>query len=423
MAFTALRALRQHNYRVFFMGQLISQIGTWMQNVAQSWLVYRLTGSPLELGLVGMMQQLPILLLGPVAGAVADAFPRRRILVATQTASLVLAALLAALTLGGHIAVWHVQLVAGLLGIINAFDTPARHAFVAELVSHADLPNAIALNSSLFNAARMVGPALAAILVTAVGEGVCFAVNAASYIAVLLGLSRVRLTPRAPRPAPRTGQRLLEGFRFARRTPPLPAVFLLLAISSIFGTPYLMLMPVFADRVLHAGPAGLGMLMACAGTGALAGALLLAARSAVAERSVAVACAGFGFSLLAFATSRLFLLSAALLVVAGFALMVQVALSSTLVQSRVPDHLRGRVMAIHTMMFLGVAPIGAVLAGAAATRFGAPVTVAMGGLACVTAAGIFLRRSVRARAAGADSPPAQNPAASAATSPGGSARS
>jgi MFS family permease len=390
-----LYAFRFRNYRLFFGGQLISLTGTWMQMVAQSWLVYRLTGSAVLLGVVGFSTQIPVFLLSPIGGAVADRVSRRRILVATQTTAMLLAFILAFLTLTNRIHVWHIVCLASLLGITNAFDIPARQAFVADLVGRDNLLNAIALNSSMFNGARIIGPAVAGVLVAAVGEGWCFFMNAVSYIAVIAGLLWMRMIA-APRPLSRetTFARIAEGFRFAWRARPVRALLLLLGLVSITGMPYAVLMPIFADKILHGGPRGLGLLMGASGIGALVASLTLAAQRSIRRlpHFVAVSAGSFGTCLILFSWSRSFWLSAALLVPVGFSMMVEMASSNTLIQSMVPDALRGRVMAVYSMMFLGMAPFGALLAGTLAHHIGAPGTLTIGGLVCIAGAAVFAVR-------------------------------
>ena len=381
-----LRALKHRNFQLFFGGQLISVTGTWMQTVALSWLVYRLTGSTLLLGTVGFASQIPILLVAPLGGTMADRHDRQRIVIGTQVASMVLAFLLAALTLTGKVQVWHILVLATLLGVANAFDIPARQAFLGDMVGKEDLMNAIALNSTMFNGARIVGPAVAGVLVATIGEGWCFFANALSYVAVIVGLMTMRV--RRPVQKPPSGSPLthiLEGFRFVAHTRPIRAILLLLGLVSLVAMPYTVLMPVFADRILHGGARGLGILMSATGVGALLAALTLASRTGVRGlgRWVAYSCGGFGAALVLFASSRSFWLSAALLVPAGFCMMLQMASSNTLVQTMAPDHLRGRVMSVYSMMFMGMAPFGALMGGALADRLGAPLTVAMGGVACV----------------------------------------
>jgi MFS family permease len=388
---TTLRALRHRNFQLFFGGQFISLIGTWMQTVAQSWLVYRLTGSSLLLGSVGFASQFPVFIFAPIGGSIADRHNRHRIVVGTQTASMILASVLAWLTLTGRIHVWHIFVLAALLGIVNAFDIPARQAFIVEMVGREDLMNAIALNSSMFNAARIVGPAIAGVLVASIGEGWCFLGNAVSYIAVIVGLLMMKVTfkPKIIEGSPL--EHIIEGFRYARETKPIRALLLLLAVVSLVGMPYAVLAPVFADRILHGGARALGILMGAAGVGALFGALSIAAREGLKGmgRIVAFASAGFGVSLVLFAYSRWLWLSAAMLIPVGFSMMVQMAASNTLIQSMVPDRLRGRIMAVYSMMFMGMAPFGAFFAGAAADKLGAPLTVAIGGVACVAGSAVF----------------------------------
>ena len=391
-----LRALAHRNYRLFFAGQLFSLIGTWMQNVAQSWLIYRLTDSALLLGLVSFATQIPVFLIAPIGGAVADRYDRHRIIISTQLVSMVLALSLATLTLSGRIEVWHIFLFASLLGIINGFDIPARQSFVVEMVGKEDLLNAIALNSSMFNAARIVGPAVAGVLVATVGEGYCFLLNGLSYIAVLSGLLMMRRETAPPREPDRMSplRRIIEGFRFVAGTGPIRALLLLLAISSFTGLPYAVLMPIFADRILGAGARGLGILMSAAAVGAVTGSLFLARRENIRGlgRWVAAACAGFGVTLLLFSLSRSFWLSVVILVPVGFCVMIQMASSNTLIQAMVPDELRGRVMSVYAMVFMGGAPIGSVLAGWLAARIGAPPTIAIGAGVCLVAAGVFALR-------------------------------
>ncbi len=388
----AMRALRHRNFQLFFGGQLISLIGTWMQSLAQAWLVYRLTGSAAQLGLVGFCGQIPVFLFAAVGGTVADRFNRHRIIVGTQVSAMLLASILTVLTLSGSVQVWHVYVLATCLGIVNAFDIPARQAFLVEMVGKDDLMNAIALNSSMFNSARVLGPAVAGILVAVIGEGWCFFANAVSYLAVITGLLLMKLTPRRPDLRPgSTLDHYAESFRYVGTTSPIRALLLLLGLVSLTGMPYAVLMPIFADQILLGGSRGLGILMSAAGAGALLGAVRLAARRELRglSRWVPLAAGGFGISLIAFSFSRMFWLSAALLVPVGFGMMTQMASTNTLIQTLVPDRLRGRVMAVYSMMFMGMAPFGALLAGLLADRLGAPGTVGVGGVACLVGAGIF----------------------------------
>jgi MFS family permease len=386
------RALRHRNFQLFFSGQLISLIGTWMQNIAQAWLVYRLTGSSFLLGAVGFASQIPVFLIAPFGGTTADRHNRQEVVIATQTASMILALILAALTLTGKVQVWHIFVLSAMLGVVNAFDIPARQAFLVDMVGKEDLMNAIALNSSMFNGARIVGPALAGVLVASIGEGWCFFANGISYIAVIIGLLMMRVD--APGKLAGDGsqlQHILEGFRFAMSTGPIRAILLLLGLVSLVGMPYTVLMPIFADRILHGGARGLGILMGATGVGALLGALTLASRSGLSGlgRWITLSCAGFGLFLVVFSFSRYFWLSAAVLVPVGFCMMLEMSSSNTLIQAMVPDQLRGRVMAMYSMMFMGMAPFGALIGGALADRLGAPITVAMGGVACIGGAIVF----------------------------------
>ena len=424
------RALRHRNFRLYVAGQLVSLVGTWLQSVAQAWLVYRLTDSPLLLGLAGFVGQAPVFFLAPLGGAAADRTDRRRLLVFTQSASALLAGALGALTLLGHVTIAQVFVLAGLLGVVNAFDVPTRQSFVVEMVGREDLPNAIALNSSVVNAARILGPALAGILVAAVGEGWCFVLNALSFLAVIASLVLIRIARRPLERRP--GSALAEiraAWRFVADHPPVRALLLLLGLVSLTGMPFMVLMPIFADRILGGGARGLGILLGASGVGALTAALLLALRESPRGlgRWVAVSATGFGAALLLFSISRLFWLSAGILAFTGFFMMMQMAASNTLLQVLTPDALRGRIMAAYSMMFMGMAPFGALGAGASAHRLGAPVTVAAGGVVSILGGLVFarhlpgMRPSARALLAaqehvGGEPPDAATPAAPAAAS-------
>lgn len=397
------RSLRHRNYRLFAAGQLVSLIGLWLHSVAQSWLVYRLTGSSLLLGLVGFCLQIPVLLLSPLGGTLADRADRRRLLMLTQSLAGALALILGTLTLTGVVTVRAIFVLAVLLGTVNSFDQPTRQAFVVELVGKQDLPNAIAINSSLINSARVVGPAVAGVMIATVGEGWGFLLNGLSYGAVVAALAAIRLAPRPPAPA--RGSALAEiraGFEFVGGHAPIRALLLLVGLVSLVGMPYVVLMPIFADKILGGGPKALGILMGSTGVGALAGALLLAARSDARGlgRWVGLAAIGFGTGIALFSASRVFVLSCVILAGVGFCMVVQLASSNTLLQTLTPDRLRGRVMAVYSMMFVGMAPFGSLLAGAAAGRIGAPLTVATGGGLSMLGGMVFLARlpSLRARA-------------------------
>jgi MFS family permease len=386
------RALRHRNFQLFIGGQLISVVGTWMQTVAQSWLVYRLTRSAALLGAVGFASQIPVMFLGPVAGIVADRYSRQRIVTGTQTLMMIQALVMAGLTLTHRIQVWQVFYLALMLGICNAFDVPARQSFIVEMVGKEDLMNAIALNSSMFNAARSIGPAVAGILVAALGEGLCFLLNGLSFIAVIAGLLLIKINRNASQRdrAPKLEQ-FKEGFRYVKDNRPMRTLLLLLGVVSVLGMPYAVLMPIFADEVLHSGARGLGELLTSAGLGALIGALWLARRQRVQglDRVLTWACVGFGASLILFSLSRTFWLSLFLLAPAGFCIMTLLASTNTLIQSMVTNVMRGRVMGIYSMMFLGMAPFGSLIAGYMAHQLGAPVAVFFSGSASIIGAAIF----------------------------------
>jgi MFS family permease len=395
-----VRSLRHRNFQLFFSGQMISLIGTWMDNIAEAWLVYRLTGSSVLLGTVAFAGQIPIFLLGPLGGLVADRFDRRSIVVATQTSSMILAFILSFLTLTKRVTVWEVIVLASLMGVVNAFDVPARQSFLVEMVGREDLMNAIALNSSMFNSARVIGPSVAGILVASIGEGWCFFANAVSYIAVIAGLLMMRV-PKSKFEEHDASplEHILEGFRFVSSTAPIRTLLLLTGAISVVALPYSVLMPIFAARVLHGNARTLGVLMGATGVGALLGALALASRTRLQGLSklVAIACASFGTFLVLFSFSRYYPLSVLLLVPVGFFVMVQMAATNTLIQSMVPDRLRGRTMAVYSMMFLGMAPIGALLSGIIAGHIGAPATVAIGGAGAMLAGAIFARNLPKIR--------------------------
>ncbi|HET9799628.1 MAG TPA: MFS transporter [Gemmatimonadaceae bacterium] len=395
------RALSSRNFRLFFGGQSVSLVGTWITRIATSWLVYRLTGSALLLGIVGFCGQIPTLLLAPFAGVLVDRWNRRRILVVTQALSLVQSAALAVLTLAGIITVTDILVLQLAQGVINAFDTPARQAFVSEMVEdRTHLPNAIALNSSMVNASRIIGPSIGGIIIAAVGEGWCFAIDAVSYVAVIASLVAMRLAEReTPRRVARMREELAIGYRYVTGFLPVRSALLLLALVSVMGMPYTVLMPAVAGRVLHGGPHTLGFLMTASGAGALGGALYLASRSSVLGlgRAMAVASATFGVGLVAFALSRAMWLSMLVLPVVGAGMMITMASTNTIIQTVVDEDLRGRVMAFYTMAFLGTAPIGSLLAGVLADRIGAPRTILLGGLACIAAGAWFALRLPRLR--------------------------
>jgi MFS family permease len=390
------RALQSRNFRLFFSGQSVSLVGTWITRIATSWLVYRLTGSALLLGLVGFCGQIPTLVLAPIAGVLVDRWDRHRILVVTQVLSMLQSAALAVLTLTGRITVMDILVLQVAQGIINAFDTPARQSFVVQMVEQReDLPNAIALNSSMVNASRILGPSIGGIIIAAVGEGWCFAIDAVSYLAVIASLMAMQVVrrPLAIRTT-RMGEELATGFRYVFRFLPVRWALLLLSLVSIMGMPYTVLMPAISATVLHGGAHTLGFLMTASGVGALVGALYLASRHSVVGlgRLMVLSTAAFGAGLVCFSFSRTLWLSLLVLPVVGAGMMVTMAATNTIIQTVVPEELRGRVMAFYTMAFLGTAPIGSLLAGVAADRIGTQRTILMGGVLCLGAAGWFAMR-------------------------------
>jgi len=400
------RALSHRNYQLFFAGQSISLIGTWMTRIATSWLVYRLTGSALLLGVVGFAGQIPSFVLAPLAGVLVDRWNRHRLLVATQILALLQSLALALLTLTGVIKIWHVIALSVFQGLINAFDMPARQAFVVEMVDRReDLANAIALNSSMVNAARLLGPSIGGVVIAGVGEGWCFMTDAISYLAVIASLLAMTISSRMTRPAKdaRIFAQLYEGWTYATRFTPIRDILILLAVVSLVGMPYSVLMPVFANDILRGGPSTLGWLMAASGVGALAGALLLAARKSVLGlgKYIPFMAAAFGVGLIAFSFTRVTWLALLLMMVTGLGFMVQMAASNTVLQTIVDEDKRGRVMSFYTMAFMGTAPFGSLLAGSVADRIGTPHTLLFGGIGCVLGALWFatslpaLRREVK----------------------------
>jgi MFS family permease len=391
-----LRALSSRNYRLYFTGQGISLVGTWMTRIATSWLVYRLTGSALLLGVVSFAGQIPTFVLAPFAGVLVDRVNRHRLLLWTQLLAMLQSFAMAGLALAGVITVPEVIALALFQGLINAFDMPSRQAFLVEMVDRReDLGNAIALNSSLVNGARLLGPSLGGVLIAAVGEGWCFFIDGASYLAVIASLLMMHVRPTAAsRGAGRGLHQLREGWRYVTGFAPVRSILLLLALVSLMGMPYTVLMPVIASTVLKGGPTLLGAMMAASGVGALCGALYLARRATVLGlgRVIVAMAATFGAGLVVFSLSRVAWVSAACLVVVGFGMMVQMASSNTIIQTVVSDAMRGRVMSFYSMAFMGMAPFGGLLAGALAHHIGAPRTVLVSGVACILAAAWFATR-------------------------------
>jgi MFS family permease len=390
------RALRHRNYRLFFGGQSISLVGTWMQQTAMSWLVYRLTNSVLLLGIVGFSGQIPAFFLTPFAGVVADRHNRRRVLIVTQTLAMLQALILSALVLTNRITVGQIVALSIFLGLVNSFDIPVRQAFVVEMIEEREhLGNAIALNSSMVNAARLIGPPLAGILIAAFGEGICFLLNGVSYIAVIGSLLAMKIAPRKIRP-PDTHvlHELKEGFIYAFNFKPIRFILILLALVSLMGVPYQVLMPVFARDIFHGGSITLGLLMAMSGVGALTGAIYLAGRKSVIGlgKIIPLASGFFGSGVIAFALSRTLWFSMAVMCMTGFAMMVQMAASNTVLQTIVEEDKRGRIMGLFTMAFLGMVPFGSLLAGSLASKIGAPNTLLLGGICCIIGALLFVRK-------------------------------
>ena len=388
-----LGALRHRNYRLFFSGQAISTVGTWMQSIAQSWLVLELTHSALLVGLVLAAQFTPMLVAGPFGGIVADRHPKRRVLLLTQVAYMVPAFALFALSAAHAVQFWMVLLAALAVGTINVFDAPARQSFVIEMVGRQDLMNAIALNSSVWNGAAVIGPSLAGILIAAVGIPLCFLANGISYVAAILALLLMRNLPSlmGARDGQTVWDRIREGAIYARHDPVVLSMLSLVAVFSLFAMNRLTLVPLFADQVLHAGAAGFGFLMGAIGLGAFCGAVSLAVTNRGDGDSQFWVALAWALSLVAFSWSRLFALSAALLFVAGFCQIWFMATANSRIQAATPDRLRGRVMSLYAQALMGVGPFGATQAGALASLFGAPVAMTVGAaVAGITALGLRL---------------------------------
>jgi MFS family permease len=384
------RALRHRNFRLFFAGQSISLIGTWMTRVATSWLIYRLTGSALLLGLVSFAGQIPTFLLAPFAGVMVDRLDRRKMLVWTQTLAAVQSLALGALTLAKVINVHEVLWLSVLQGLINAFDMPGRQAFLVQMVEDKqDLGNAIALNSSMVNIARLIGPALAGLVIGSVGEGYCFLIDGISYLAVIASLPMMRVNVAAAKPscAPLL-QQLKEGWAYVTGFPPIRTILSLFALISLMGMPFMVLMPIFAAKVLHGGPHTLGFLLGASGVGALISAVSLALRKTVRGLTTMIqaSAALFGLGLICFGLSRYLPLSLFLMLIVGFGMMQGMAASNTVIQTLVPDDKRGRVMSYYTMAFMGMSPFGSLLAGSLAHRFGAQHAVMITRAFCVAGA-------------------------------------
>jgi MFS family permease len=401
-----LRALAYPNYRLFFGGQIVSLIGSWISMTATSWLVYRLTGSPMVLGVVGFAGQFPGFVMGPFAGALLDRWDRHRVLVCTQAVSMLQSFALAYLTFSGQITVPAIIALNAVQGVVNAFDIPSRQAFLVQIITdREDLANGIALNSSMFNAARLVGPSIAGTIIAATGEAWCFLIDGISYFAVIIALLSMKdvQQERISHVHPGMIEQLLEGWRYVSGFRPIRSLMLLLSWLCLVAMPFSVLMPVFADRILGGGPHTLGFLMTATGVGALSGALWLTTRRSVVGlgRVIMINTCVFGVGLVGFAFSRWLWLSLIFMVVIGMGMMVQMASTNTVIQTVVDDEKRGRVMSFYTMAFLGTAPFGSLLAGALSNRIGAPQTVGLSGVLCLAAAAWFaqelpaIRRLVR----------------------------
>jgi MFS family permease len=391
------RALQHRNFQLFIAGQLTSLIGTWMQTTAQLWLVYKLTNSAALLGVFGFANQVPILFLAALGGYIGDRYNRHYGVIWTQICSMVLAFVLAALTFANIIQVWELIFVAFLVGVVNAFDVPIRQAFLVEMVVKEDLPNAIALNSSIFNGARVVGPAIAGFALAWKGPAWCFFLNGVSFLAVIGALLAMRIVKRETKAeAGSPFQSLMQGFRFAMSDLPIRSTLLLLSMLSLLGLQYSVFLPIFASEVLHRGAKGFGLLMSAAGVGAVLGALHFAARTSYKglARWIAATSTTCAVGLVIFSQSRYFWLSMAVLLVVGFCATVQMAATNTTLQNRVPDQLRGRIMAVYATMFMGVQPIGSLIAGGVAKHIGAPYTLAVFGTLCFLGSMVFIFRVV-----------------------------
>ncbi len=390
------RSLRYRNYRLFFTGQIISLIGTWTQQIALPWLVYRLTGSAVLLGVVSFSTQIPAFILSPFAGVMADRWDRYRILIATQTLSMLQATLLAILYFTGHINIYYIIILAAILGLINAFDMPTRQSFVIALVEKKeDLSNAIALNSMMFNSARLIGPTIAGVIIAASNEGVCFAINAVSFLFVIASLLMMKINPaEINRVKKHVFHEFKDGLAYVFGFTPLKYIILLLALVSLTGMSYAVLMPVFADKILHGGPGTFGLLMSFAGIGALTGAAHLASRKTVRGllRIIPIANVLFGCGLIVISFVSQLWMALPLMFVIGLGMMTQMASSNTIIQTIVDDDKRGRIMSFYVMAFIGTAPFGSLIAGTLAGKIGVPYTLSIGGLLCLIGAAVFARK-------------------------------
>ena len=390
------RSLKYRNFRLFFGGQSISLIGTWIQRIAMPWLVYDLTNSVVLLGIVGFAGQIPTFLMAPFAGVLVDRKNRYKILIATQVLAMIQALILAALVYTGHIQVWHLVALSVMLGLINAFDMPSRQSFMIELVEKKDdLGNAIALNSTMVNSARLLGPSIAGVLISLAGEGTCFLINGLSYIVVISTLlfMKINLKPKIKKSS-KVINELKEGFRYTFGFKPIRFVILLLALVSLMGMPFSVLMPVYAKEILHGESHTFGFLMGASGLGALSGALYLASRKNVAglEKIIPFSAMVFGSGLILLSLSKVFWLASIVMIITGAGMMMVMASSNTIIQTIIDDNKRGRVMSIYAMAFMGTAPFGSLMAGSLAKVIGTPMTFGIGGLSCIIGATFYLRK-------------------------------
>ncbi|MBK7978493.1 MAG: MFS transporter [Ignavibacteriae bacterium] len=391
-----LRALKSRNYRLFFGGQGISLIGTWMQQIALGWFVYRLTDSPFLLGVVSFSAQVPTFIFATFAGVFADKYDKHKIIIATQTLAMIQASVLAILTLTNVVQIWHLIILAIFSGLINAFDMPTRQSFVIDLVENkTDLPNAIALNSSMFNAARLIGPTVAGVIISAFGEGICFLINAVSYIAVIGALLLMKFEKKAiQKTSKKIFNEIKEGFSYAYNFIPIRTLLLLIATLSLLGMPYTVLMPVFAKDILHGNASTLGLLFGAIGVGAFIGAIYLASRKTVLGlgKIIVIATTVFSIGLIMFSQSKIIYISLPLMIFTGWGMMTQMASSNTLLQTIVDEDKRGRIMSLYVMAFMGTAPLGSLLAGSLAKAFGAQNTILFFGIISLLTAFWFYKQ-------------------------------
>jgi len=393
---TIFRSLKYRNYRLFFSGQSISLIGTWMQRIAMPWLVYHMTGSAFLLGLVSFAGQIPTFLLAPLGGVVTDKFSKYRVLLITQIISLIQALILAVLALTGVIQIWQIVVLSIILGCVNAFDVPSRHSFVIEMVEKKEhLGNAIALNSMIFNGARLIGPSIAGMMLATTGEGVCFLINAISYVFVVISLLLMHVQKKEVIRKPgNIFDEMKEGFNYTFGFAPIKHLLILLGVVSLMGSSYQVLMPVFAKEILHGNSSTFGFLMGAAGLGALAGAVFLASRETVLKlgRIIPAAAAIFGVGLIALSMTKYLPVSLLLMIIIGLGLMLHTASSNTILQTITDDDKRGRVMSFYSLAIMGTAPFGSLLAGSLAKIVGTPVTILVGGISCIIGAFFFFKK-------------------------------